>query len=268
MKALRGAAGVYLAAVFLVAAAAPWLAPYAYDRQFRESPEVAPCARFLLGTDALGRDRLSRLIYGTQVSLLLAPAAALLATAIATGLGLLAGYGGKAFERVILLACDLLLALPRLFLLLMARAALPLNVDPWASVALTMLLLGLLGWGSGARVLRAGVVSIQNSGFTLQARALGIPAWRVMFWQILPHLRPVAVAQFWTTLPVFVLAEANLGFLGLGVTEPLPSWGGLLAELQNVHAATTAPWTLAPAFLLVTLLGALSVFLTQRRAAS
>ncbi len=220
-----------------------------YDQQFRDMPDAAPSRRFPLGTDALGRDRFARLVYGTRVSLLLAPAAALLSCIAAALLGGLAGLAGGFTERAILAAADLFLSLPWLFLLLIARACLPLNVSPMVSIAITFALLGLLGWAAPARVIRAAVRDLRNSDFVTFARASGSSSWRLLWAHMVPNVMPVLRAQFWIAIPVYILAETTLGMLGLGVAEPLPSWGGLLRELEGGDV-TSRLWLLAPAFLL------------------
>lgn len=263
MNFARRSAAAILAVVFLLGLAAGQVAPYSYERQFREHPGAVPGPQFWLGTDELGRDRFSRLIYGARVSLLLAPAAALLATFLAALAGVVAGWFGGLPQRAILMLCDLFLSLPWLFLLLTARALLPLNVGSWASVAVTFSLLGLLGWASGARVIRSTVQSLRASDFAVQALASGCSRRRLLLIQIVPNLRPVLVAQFWISLPLFIVAEANLGVLGLGVAEPLPSLGNLLSELQNYHALRTSPWLLAPALLLVLVMVSLQLVLDR-----
>jgi ABC-type dipeptide/oligopeptide/nickel transport system permease subunit len=204
-----------------------------YAAQNREFTNAAPSLRFLLGTDDLGRDRLLRLLCATRISLLLAAAAALGTLLLAILAGGAAGYLGGWFDRSMMRAIDLMLSLPWLFLLIAARALLPLNVSPQISLIVTYFLLALLGWAAPARVVRAGVRSFRNSDFVLQARALGCPEVRVLWRHILPNLRPVLLAQFWTSIPIFILAEANLGFLGLSASEPFPTWGNLLRELQS-----------------------------------
>jgi ABC-type dipeptide/oligopeptide/nickel transport system permease subunit len=229
-------------------------APAGYEEQFREFPSAKPCWKFPLGTDELGRDRLSRLLYGSRVSLLLAPAAAALATGIALALGLLAGYCGGIVERAALACTDLFVAMPSLLLMFIARAMLPLNISPAVSVSFTFALLGLLGWTSGVRVILAAVAKTQRSEFILQARASGCPPAKIALLHMTAAVRPIVVSQFWILVPLFLVAEANLGMLGLGVTEPLPSWGNLLAELQSAPSLWDAPWLLAPAALLVSVL--------------
>jgi peptide/nickel transport system permease protein len=180
-----------------------------------------------------------------------APAAALLSGVFALALGLAGGLGGRRVERVLTLAADLCLSLPWLFALLAARAALPLNAPPWITVAVTFTLLGALGWAGPCRMALAAVKRHSTSDFVVLAYAAGCPRWRVAAVHILPNLMPLAAAHFLTTVPAFLLAEANLGLLGLGIPEPLPSLGGMLRELENVSGLAAHPLAMAPPTLLV-----------------
>jgi peptide/nickel transport system permease protein len=254
---LRILAIAILAGGTILSMGAGWLAPFDYAAQFREHANEPPSRQFLLGTDPLGRDRFSRLLYATRVSLLCAPAAALMATALAAGIGLIAGYFGGWAKELAGALTDLFLSLPWLFVLLTLRALLPLNLAPWPSLAATFVLLAAIGWASGARVVVASVGSLRNAASVLQAHAYGCSQWRVLWIHILPNLKPVLAAQFWILVPVFLLTEANLGALGLGVAEPMPSWGNMLAELQNYHRISESPWILAPALLLFVVLASL-----------
>ena len=266
MTIVRGLCWLLLGLTACAALGANWIAPAPYEKQFREFPNAQPGAQFLLGTDELGRDRLSRLLYGTRISLLLAPAAALLATLIAALAGVAAGMAGGRLEQLILSAVDLVASLPWLFLLIAVRAVLPLNVSAYTSVGVTFLLLGALGWAGAARVIRSAVLAVKESGFLLAARGLGLSRTRLFAIQLLPNLRGPILAQFWLSIPLFILAEANLGVLGLGVSEPLPSWGNLLLDLANHREIAEAPWRLAPAVLLVMVL--LSLQCLQRNPAA
>ena len=251
MKRIRQGAIILLVLMAVASLGAEVFAPASYSEQFRETPNSPPSRQHLLGTDDLGRDRFSRLLYGTRVSLLLAPAAALIATFLAAMIGGVAGYFGGWAQRIAMAATDLFLSLPWLFLLILARAMLPLNVAPVTSVVVTFVLLGVLGWAAAARIVCAGVASMRNSDFVLLARAAGVSPTRTVIRHILPNVRPVLAAQFWISVPVFILAEANLGILGLGVAEPLPSWGSLLRELEGLISLNSEPWKLAPLILLV-----------------
>jgi len=163
MRWLRYISIGILATVFLASLSAGTLAPASYAKQFREEPDAAPSRQHWLGTDDLGRDRFSRVLYGTRISLLLAPAAAFLAAALAGLLGGVAGYLGGWTKRSLMAATDLVLSLPWLFLLLAVRALLPLNVEPLQSVTITFLILGCLGWAAGARVVCAGAGALRDS---------------------------------------------------------------------------------------------------------
>jgi peptide/nickel transport system permease protein len=250
-----------LAAASVASLGAGWLAHHSYAEQSREFISAPPSAQFWLGTDELGRDRFARLLYGTRISLLLAPGAAVLSTLLAGLIGGAAGYLGGRWERVVTAGVDLFLSLPWLFLLLAVRALLPLNTSPITSVMITFLLLGCLGWAAPARIIRAGARTLVNSDYLVQAGALGISRRRLFWRHLLPNLRPILLAQFWISVPLFILSEANLGLLGLGVSEPLPSWGAMLRELENYSAVLQNPWMLAPAVLLVTVVSCLQLLL-------
>jgi ABC-type dipeptide/oligopeptide/nickel transport system permease subunit len=247
---MRRLAIVAISVLALVVAASEWLAPHPYQEQFRDATHAGVSRQFPLGTDALGRDRLSRMLYGGRLSLACAPAAAFFSGVLALGFALAGGFGGRRAERSVSAMADLCLSLPWLFALLAARAALPLNAPPWATVAVTFGLLGALGWAGPCRVLLAAVKRHRASEFVLAAQAAGCPGWRVAAVQVVPNVLPVALAQFLVTVPAFLLAEANLGLLGLGVPEPLPSLGGMLRDLENLPGIAQHPLVLAPALLL------------------
>ena len=246
---------ILLVLLALVMLYAPWLAPNGYEKQSRDFIAISPSKDFILGTDALGRDRFARLLFGSRLSLLLAPAAAGVSVFLAAVIGALAAFSGKRLEAVIIFLSDLALSLPWLFLLLTIRGAMPLDIRPEISIMITFLVLGLLGWAGPARVVRAGVKRILRSDYIFQSKAMGIAPSRTFFRYVLPNVRPLLIAQFWISLPVFILSEANLGALGLSVSEPMPSWGNLLKELESQTSALEHPlanWQLlAPIVLLV-----------------
>src|SRR5580700_1130505 len=264
MSFWRKLAGVILALVLGAALAANWLAPRGYAKQYREATDAPPSRTHWLGTDEIGRDRFARLLYGTRISLLLAPAAALLSTLMAALIGGLAGYLGGVWARAAMAVTDLFMSLPWLFLLITARALMPLNVSPVVPVLVTFMLLGLLGWTAAARVLCTTAGSLRTSDFVRQARAAGLPGQRLFWVHVVPNLKPVLYAQFWISIPVFILSEANLGILGLGVAEPLPSWGSLLKELEGLVSVGEEPWKFVPLILLVVVVTSFQVLLSRQ----
>jgi ABC-type dipeptide/oligopeptide/nickel transport system permease subunit len=264
MKLWRAFACVVLLLVAGISLAANWLAPAGYAKQYREAPGAPPSHEHLLGTDDIGRDRFARVLYGTRISLLLAPAAALLSTLMAALIGGLAGYLGGAWTRGAMALTDLFLSLPWLFLLITVRAVMPLNVSALVSVLVTFLMLGLLGWTSAARVLCATATSLRGSDFVRQARASGVRGSRLFWIHVLPNLKPVLYAQFWISIPAFILSEANLGILGLGVAEPMPSWGSLLKELEGLVSVGEEPWKFVPLVLLVVVVTSFQLVLSKQ----
>ena len=264
MSYWRKVASAVLLLVLAVSLAANWLAPVGYAKQDREAAGAPPSHAHWLGTDEIGRDRFARVLYGTRISLLLAPAAALFSTLLAALVGGLAGYLGGACARAAMAVTDLFLSLPWLFLLITVRAMLPLNVSPTSSVLVTFLILGSLGWTAAARVLCATAGSLRNSDFVRQARASGIRGARLFWIHVLPNLKPVLYAQFWISIPAFILSEANLGILGLGVAEPLPSWGSLLKELEGLVSVGEEPWKFVPLVLLVVVVTSFQLVLSKQ----
>lgn len=263
MNAGRVIAVALLLLVVGASVAANWIAPGGYAKQYREAADAAPSRMHWLGTDEIGRDRFARVLYGTRISLLLAPAAALLSTLMAALIGGLAGYLGGWWSKAAMAVTDLFLSLPWLFLLITVRALLPLNVSPLVSVLVTFFMLGLLGWTSAARVLCATAGTLRDSDFVRQARASGIAGRRLFWVHVIPNLKPVLYAQFWISIPAFILSEANLGILGLGVAEPMPSWGSLLKELEGLVSVGEEPWKFVPLILLVVVVTSFQMVLSR-----
>jgi len=255
---MKIAAILILTLIFLAS-----LAPVSYDQQSRESISSPPSKQFPLGTDDVGRDRLSRLLYGTRISLLLAPCAALVTLLIAATIGITAGFTGGWWETLSMRVTDLFLSLPWLFLFLIIRALLPLNTTPILSLILTFLLMGFLGWAPAARVIRSAVQQFRAADFVLQARACGCPEHRIWIHWLAPRLRGILITQFFLSIPIFILGEASLGILGLGVSEPMPSWGNLLRELTTAPPLTQY-WIFAPVALLILVMTSFQLLLPSR----
>ncbi len=206
---------------------------------------------FLLGTDSYGRDCLARLLHGGQVSL----SAGLLATLVSCGLALLlgglSGYRGGWTDRAIMGVSDLFLALPWLYLLFAVRAFLPLDLKPGRAFGIIVLLLGVIGWARPGRLVRGVVLSAKEREFVLAARAFGARDGYILWNHVLPQAAGVLLTHAALLVPAYVLAEVTLSFVGLGVEEPLPSWGTMLAALQEYNVLSTAWWMFAPGVALV-----------------
>ena len=210
-----------------------------------------PARIFLLGTDDYGRDLLSRLLYGGQTSL----GAGLLAAGLSLSLGLLlgcvAGYFGSWTDDVIMRGAELFMALPWIYLLFAVRAFLPLHLGARQAFLLLIGVIGLTGWARPARLIRGVVLVARQRGYVLAARGFGASSASIVLRHILPEVSSVALTQAALLVPQYILAEVTFSFLGLGVGEPAPSWGNMLASLQTYSVLEGHWWMFASGLALV-----------------
>lgn len=202
---------------------------------------------FLAGTDGFGRDQLSRILYGGQVSLLAGLLGAGITLFFGLGIGATAGYYGGWRDEILMRLSELFLALPWLYLLLGLRAFLPLAVSPLEAFLLIVIVIGLVGWARPARLIRGVVLSVKERDFVRAARGFGAPDGYLLLRHILPETSSVLLTQATILVPQYVLAEMTLSFLGLGVPQPLASWGNLLASLQQYSVLVSYWWMYLPA---------------------
>jgi len=212
-----------------------------------------PSQIFLFGTDDFGRDQFSRMLYGGRISLLAGWMAAAIALFAGGTLGVVSGYYGKRLDSLIMRLVELFLALPWLYLLFAVRAVLPLSIKTTDAFLLLVAVVGLAGWARPARLVRGIVLSAKERNFVLASRAMGASNWHILRWHVLPQTYRTMITMAALLVPQFILAEVTLSFLGLGVGEPIPSWGNLLAELQKYNVLTSYWWMYLPAGALVAL---------------
>jgi len=205
----------------------------------------------LLGTDGYGRDQLSRILYGGQVSLLAGLLGAGITLLFGLGIGTAAGYYGGWRDEVLMRLTELFLALPWLYLLLGLRAFLPLAVSPLEAFLLIVIVIGLVGWARPARLIRGVVLSAKERDFVRAARGFGARDGYLLLRHVLPQTSSVLLTQAAILIPQYILAEMTLSFLGLGVPEPRASWGNLLANLQHYSVLVSYWWMYLPAVAIV-----------------
>jgi peptide/nickel transport system permease protein len=206
---------------------------------------------YLLGSDGFGRDQLSRILFGGQLSLLSGLVGAACTVFFGALIGTFAGFYGGWRDALLMRLAELFLALPWLYLLLALRAFLPLSVSPTKAFLLVVVVLAAVGWARPARLVRGVVLSAKERDFVRAARGFGAGDGYLVRHHILPETRSVLLTQSAILAPQFVLAEMTLSFLGLGIPEPVPSWGNLLGVLQQYSVLVSYWWMYLPALAIV-----------------
>jgi peptide/nickel transport system permease protein len=232
-KGAMVALGVILILVVL-AILAPSISPFDPARQSWSAVRKAPSALNWFGTDEVGRDILTRILYGARASLSAGVISVAIAIAVGVPVGLLAGYAGGIIDGVISRFTDAMLACPFLILAI----ALAAFLGP--SLGNAMIAIGITATPIFVRLTRGQVLSVKSEDYVEAARAIGNPHWRIAFRHILPNVLPALLVQATLTIATAIIAEASLSFLGLGQQPPAPSWGSMLNSAQRF--LSTAPW--------------------------
>lgn len=223
---------VVLVLMVLAAILAPVLTPYGMDEQDLFNQSAPPSAEHPLGTDELGRDVLSRLLYGGRVSLSVGLFSALLSTIIGVLVGAAAGYFGGVVDNLLMRFVDLMLAFPSTFLLLILFAAIRPNVTT------VILFLGVFGWLYLARIVRGEFLSLREKDFVVASRALGADAVRLIWRHLLPNVIGAIIVTTTLEIAFNLLAEGTLSFLGFGVPPEVPTWGNMLTSAASTYLST------------------------------
>lgn len=232
-------AAVLALGLVLAAVAAPWIAPHPpeltfFDGLTIEGAPLPPSMKFWFGTDLLGRDLFSRVVFGAQTSLIIGLVANGVALAVGTLVGVLAGFLRGWVGAVLMRFTDLMMCFPALLL------AIVLSAIFTPSLWIVAMVIAMVNWVQIARVVYTQTLSLSERGFVEAARSLGAGPARILFGHIVPHLVPTLVVYGTLGIATTVLLEATLSFLGIGVQPPTPSWGNIIFENQSYF--TTAPW--------------------------
>jgi len=199
----------------------------------------------LLGTDPLGRDVLSRLLYGARVSLTVGLVGIAISFSLGLALGALAGYVGGWVDAALMRFSELLLSVPGLYLVIALRSALPASLPPSRAYLTVVAILAVIGWAALARVVRGMVKGLRRSDFVIAAEAMGASPVRVIARHILPNTLSFVIVAATIAVPGYILGEVVLSFLGVGVQEPAASWGNMLEQARSLRVLTSFPWLLA-----------------------
>jgi peptide/nickel transport system permease protein len=211
----------------------------------------SPGKILLFGADGYGRDEFSRVLFGGQISVTAGISATLIALLTGGLFGIVAGYFGRWVDEVLMGVTELFLSLPWLYFLLGVRAFLPLHLTTLRTFFLLTSVIGLIGWARPARLVRGLVLSLRSRNYVLAARGFGGSDLYILRRHLLPEVLGLLVTQATLLVPRYIAAEVTLSFFGLGVNEPVPSWGNMLATLQQYNVLISYGWLLAPACALV-----------------
>jgi peptide/nickel transport system permease protein len=240
-----GAIGGIITIILLLAGIfAPLIAPFDPNAIHPLNALEPPSRQFWLGTDILGQDLLSRVIYGARISVIVGLGASILATVIETILGLLCGYIGGKFDLIVQRFVDAVMCFPNLILMMVIMSIVSGSsaaVSEASSILRVVLVLGIT-WGiSGSRLIRGATLSIKQNMYVLSAVSSGSSTRSTMFRHILPNIMAPVIIQFTTRVPAIILTEASLSFLGYGIPPPNPSWGGMLSGSARTYMYKS-PW--------------------------
>lgn len=206
---------------------------------------------YLLGADRLGRDLLSRMIMGTRVSMSIGLVGVGLSLVFGIFFGGISGYYGGLLDQIIQRVIDFLRSIPSIPLWMGLAAAMPLDWPPETVYFAITIILSLIGWTSLARVVRGRFLSLREEDFVTAARVEGASQWRIIFRHMLPAFTSHIIASITLAIPGMIISETSLSFLGLGLREPVVSWGVLLQDAQDIRAIATAPWLMIAALAVV-----------------
>jgi peptide/nickel transport system permease protein len=212
----------------------------------QDSPSDGTARLYLLGADSRGRDLLSRLLHGARISLTIGVVGVTISTAIALLVGGIAGFAGGRVDWFLMRLCEIVMLVPGFYMLMLLRAALPLDWDSRVVYASIVLILSFIGWAGLARVVRGLVLSIRERDHVVASRALGVPGWLILVRHVLPHTWGFLVIQATLSIPGYIVAESGLSLLGLGIQDPQTSWGNLLQEAMSIAEIRLHPWSLLP----------------------
>ena len=215
-----------------------------------------PSKLLLFGADRYGRDVYSRILAGSRISMSIGLLAIMITFSLGLSIGGAAGYFGGITDEILMRVTEVLMSIPSFYLLISLRAILPTSIPSHLTYLLIVVILSFIGWPGMARVIRGMVLGLKETEFVQAAVAMGYPSSRVILRHIIPNTATYIIVAATLSIPGYILGEAGLTFLGLGITEPSASWGLMLSQAQSIKAMTEAPWLLIPGiFIFIVVMG-------------
>jgi len=217
---------------------------FSHGHLFTTDSESVPY--FMLGSDGLGRDLWSRIVYGARVSMCVGLIGVLITFSLGITVGALSGYIGGTVDFLIMRWSEIEMSLPSFYFLLALAAVIPSGLSAVATFFMIVAIMSFISWAGFARIIRGMASSVRSRPYVEAARALGASRWRIITRHIIPSVMGYAIVAATLSIPGFILGESALSLLGLGIQEPAASWGNLLAQAQDVQNLARYPWILIP----------------------
>lgn len=254
---------MYLTAIF-----APLIAPYPYDKIDLSNVRAAPSREHLLGTDEVGHDVFSRIVWAARSAAFVSITVTSLGLGLGVLFGVLAGYMGGWVDTLIMRLCDVLFAFPGLLFVFFIAATIQPAINGWvrgiglrdlarsgyADYLVVIIALSLVGWPGLARLIRGQLLSLREREYILAAQAVGVPTWQIMMRHLLPNAMPPVIVSVSAGVGGIILSEATLSFLGIGLQPPNPSWGAMISEYRGYWRTELWPLLFVPAAILVVII--------------
>lgn len=228
----------------LLAIFADWILPFKANQQALNEIYLAPSSSHLLGTDKLGRDILSRIIHAERISFGIGFIGILFSLPLATVYGAISGYFGSWIDSLMMRLAEAMMSIPNLYLLIILSSLLPANISNYHKFILITIIIALISWAGLARIIRGQILTLKNESFIEASKMLGEKNSKIIYKHLIPQISSFLLMAISTTIPSYIISESTLSFLGLGINEPDPSLGNILAQGKELSNIISHPWIL------------------------
>ncbi|MDF2881639.1 MAG: appC [Clostridiaceae bacterium] len=251
-----------LLVIVVVSILGPFVSGYTYDSMDYDNTTIGPSLQHIMGTDELGRDVFTRVMYAGRISLSVGIVAVIVEIILGSVLGAVAGFYGGIIDNIIMRIADIFLCIPFFPILIVLGALLSdLKIEPQYRVPVLMFMIGALGWPGLCRIVRGQILTLREQEFMLAANSLGLKDKRKIFKHLLPNTIPSIIVCATLNIGSAIITESSLSFLGLGVVPPTPSWGNMIQTVSDLYKLQNFPWLwMAPGFSILLTVMAINIF--------